>query len=202
MTETKEKGCEPRSENPALFVDMDGTLAEWKTISLPVQIPVHKIMDYIQDTLYQEHYYWNLKPYANMVQAITDIIKEGKIDVYILSCFLPEHDAYPNSHPLKDKNDWLDAQFPGLIPQNHRIFVQDGEPKVENIPFPLRHEDVLLDDFTKNLDAWVNDTTQNVMLKGIKVLNGINDSHQSWKGARVSIFDVPGKIKQDIYANF
>lgn len=187
-----------KRRKPALFVDMDGTLAEWRPINVPMQVPTSKMQDYINHILYQEGYYRNLYPYRNMVEVVKQIIKEGEAEVYILSCVLPDNPKYPTSSPKDDKNEWLDEQFGDLIPQDHRIFVKDGEPKVGNIPFELQDGDMLLDDYTKNLNAWITDAP-GVSLKAIKVLNPVNDTHGSWKGERISIIDKPNIIKDKIY---
>lgn len=181
-----------------LFVDMDGVLAEWKNMTIPSQVPTERIKEYVNDVLYTENYYYNLQPYQNMVNAIKDIIKENKVDVYIMSCYLPDNEKYPNSHPLEDKNKWLDEYFGDLLPKENRIFVLDGEPKIDNLPehIKLNDNDVLLDDYNKNLTEWVE---RNPKLKGIKVLNGINDKHHSWNGKRVKILDESIDIKKDIY---
>ena len=182
-------------KKPKLFVDMDGVLAEWKPITIPVQFPSDKITKVINDTLYADNYYKNLHPYKNVVEAIKTLINDNKMDVYILSCYLPQLAEYPTSNPLQDKRDWLDEEFGDLIPDSHRIFVKDGEPKVENIPFDLSEEDFLLDDYTKNLKIWINDAHHP---KGIKLLNPYNDTAKSWKGPRISCTDTPDQIKVKI----
>ncbi len=173
--------------NPIVCVDMDGTLAEWKNMTIPAQIPTDKINKIVRDTLYTEGYYFNLKPYKNMVKAIKELSKE--CEVFITSCVLPENDNYPNSHPEDDKNKWLDKYLPE-IDSAHRIFVPDGEPKRKYIPFEPHSKVILLDDYTKNLKDWTFDGNA----KGIKVLNGINDTHGSWMGSRLSILDAPSEI--------
>lgn len=185
-----------QERKPALFVDMDGTLAEWKPIHIPVQVPSEKINAYIHDVLYQENYYRDLNPYKQMVDAVKSIIKDGLVDVYILSCYLPDNEMYPNASPLADKQAWLNEQFGEMLPKDHRIFVRDGEPKVENIPFALQDGDTILDDFTKNLIGW---KLPGVALGAVKVVNPINDTHHSWQGCRVSWEANIEKIKEEIY---
>ena len=169
-------------EKPRLFVDMDGVLAEWKTIDIPSQIPTAKMQEIIKDTLYTPNYFYDLKPHNNILQAIRQIIEEDIADVYIVSCYLPEHPYYPASHPLADKNRWLDKYFgEKLIPQDRRLFVPDGEPKANTIEFfygvRLSAEDTLLDDYTKNLMDW----RQHGSL-GLKYMNGINGTKGTWTG--------------------
>lgn len=186
-------------QKPKLFVDMDGVLAEWKPASIPLQLPQNKIQKYLNDILYEEGYFLKLHPYKNVVEAIKQIIQQNEIDVYILSCVLPNNENYPNSNPLHDKNKWLDQQFGNLLPNSHRIFVPDGEPKAEHIPFVLSNQDYLLDDYSKNLIDWINHPSYP---NGIKLLNPYNDTKQSWSGPRISCTDSPdlliNKIKNII----
>lgn len=57
-----------------IFVDMDGTLAEWKNVS--------KI-----DELYEEGYYYNLEPNKKLIENLKKMIQKGE-EIYILSSFL------------------------------------------------------------------------------------------------------------------
>lgn len=66
---------------PKIFVDMDGTLAEWKTIEVPTQIPTDEIQKFIYDKLYQPDYFYTLKPHSNLIAAIQRIINESYTDI-------------------------------------------------------------------------------------------------------------------------
>ena len=140
-----------------LFVDMDGTLATFT--------PVSKM-----ETLYEEGYFKKLSPISNMVNAIKNIVNSKDIDVYILSACLDSPFA------KKEKNEWLDEYLP-MISKDHRIFCEYGKEKTTFISNHV-DSDVLLDDYTKNLNEWNG--------VGIKILNGINDTNRSWKGERIS----------------
>ena len=184
---------------PILFVDMDGTLAEWRPIQIPLQVPSSKIQEYIHQNLYQKNYFNSLYPYKNMVKAIKQIIEDDKMDVYILSCFLPDHQDYPESSPLQDKKIWLKRQFGDLLNDDHCIFVPDGEPKIDHIPFPLQSGDILLDDYTHNLHAWIQGAPKGIELKGIKAINPVNDTNGTFKGPRISILQSADQIQNFIY---
>ena len=56
-----------------IFVDMDGTLAEWKNVES-------------ENVLYEKGYYENLKPNENLLNAIKELIQKGE-NVFILSSF-------------------------------------------------------------------------------------------------------------------
>ena len=150
-----------------LFVDMDGTLAEFR------------IVDTLE-TLYEEGYFFNLRPHENVVEAVNRIVLENEdIEVFILSAYLTDSD-----YALGEKNAWIDRYLPE-IDRKHRIFVPCGTDKASAID--LREDDFLLDDYTINLNAWEPPA------KGIKLVNAINDTHKSWKSERVR-FDDPAKV--------
>lgn len=151
-----------------LFVDMDGTLATF--------IPVDRL-----ETLYEKGYFLNLQPLNNVVMAIKEIIKNNPdIEVYILSAYLSD-----SPYALDEKNQWLDKYLPE-INKEHRIFPPCGTDKKEYIPNGIRATDCLLDDYTHNLTLWQPPA------RGIKLLNGINNTKGTWKHERVR-FDLEPK---------
>ena len=139
-----------------IFVDMDGTLAKWNTVSL--------------DTLYEQYYYKNLEPNINLLSNIKKLIERGQ-DVFILSSFLND-----SKYALDEKNQWLDLHLPE-IKNDKRIFVKYGDNKSDYIPNGINQNDYLIDDYTKNLLEW--DIAGGT---GIKYLNGINHTNKTWKG--------------------
>ena len=157
-----------------LFVDMDGTLAEFR------------IVDTLE-TLYEEGYFFNLRPHENVVEAVNRIVLENEdIEVFILSAYLTD-----SEYALDEKNVWIDRYLPG-IDKTHRIFVPCGTDKAGAID--LRDDDFLLDDYTINLNAWEPPA------KGIKLVNAINDTHKSWKSERVR-FDDPAEVLKEKIEN-
>lgn len=159
-----------------LFVDMDGTLAVWKSVDK-------------FETLFEENYFRNLPPYQSVVDAIRKIIKdEPNIEVFVLSAYLSD-----SKYALQEKNEWLDRYLPE-IDDNHRLFCicQEHNNKKEFVPGGIRTTDRLLDDYTNNLNDWEPPAI------GLKLLNGINDTHKSWQGRRISRFDEVDAIKTSI----
>lgn len=151
-----------KNEKSRLFVDMDGTLAEFKSVDT-------------LEKLYEEGYFFNLKPQMSVVLAIKEIIKkEPDIEVFILSSVLSD-----SKYALNEKNKWLDIYLPE-IDVSHRIFPPCGEDKKNYIP-DLSSSNFLLDDYTKNLTLWEPPCV------GIKLLNGINHTHGTWKGRKVEV---------------
>ena len=155
-------------------MDMDGTLAEWRNI----KINFNKFEDFsnvekINDIIRTPGYFLSLNPHQNVVDAVRNIIKEEKIEVYILSCILPDTTA------KTEKEQWLDKYLPE-IDKNHRIFVPDGEEKRKHVPNGIRETDFLFDDYTKNLNSWEQKGV------GSKLLNDVNSSKGTWCGNQIS----------------
>ncbi len=144
---------------PRLFVDMDGTMAEYRRITA-------------LEELYERGYFSGLRPQENVVAAIRQLARSSSVQVYALD----------------EKNAWLDRYLPELG-QEQRIFVPCGESKALYISSYLCPEDILLDDYTVNLEDWrMHGGT------GIKLLNGINHTRRSWDGARLSMTRPPGQL--------
>lgn len=156
-----------------VFVDMDGTLAVFR--------PVDTL-----ETLYEKNYFLDLEPQVNVVEAVKDIIKKDEVEVFILSAVLSD-----SNFALKEKNEWLDKYLPE-IDKNHRIFPPCGANKKDFIPDGIRNNDFLLDDYTHNLTLW------SPPAKGIKILNGINDSRGTWQDSKLSFSKSSSELAEDI----
>jgi len=154
-----------------LFVDMDGTLTVFQ--------PVTKL-----ETLYEQGYFFDLKPNINVVNAIRKIVTDQSAEVYILSSVLSD-----SEYALKEKNAWLDKYLPE-ISRDHRVFPPCGQDKKDYIPDGVRRDDYLLDDYTNNLLLWQPPA------RGIKLLNGINHSAGTWKSDRIR-YDKPAKVIEE-----
>ena len=147
---------------PRLFVDMDGTLAVFNQID--------KL-----ETLYEQGYFANLTPQVNVVDAVRMVQARNEIEVFVLSAVLTD-----SKYAQVEKNEWLNIYLPE-IDERHRIFVPCGEDKTMYVPDKILEEDVLLDDYTVNLNAWEPPA------KGLKLLNGINGTKGTWQKSRISI---------------
>lgn len=164
-----------------IFFDMDGTLSEFQTGVGP-------------DVWSAPGYATTLKPSGNMVEAVKKMLDmkcfcDMPLEIYILSAVVSMDFA------VKDKITWLRAQ--GLdIPEENMVFVPYGQSKkafLENYLLTnminVNETDLFIDDFTKNLEEF-----EESFITPVKVLNGINDTNKSWKGARVSAFSSPETI--------
>lgn len=160
-----------------LFVDLDGTAAEW--------LPVDEFED-----LFKEGYFLNIKPHENVVAAIEALHKENGPEIFVLSAYLTE-----SQYALKEKNIWVEKYFP-YMHRGNRLFVPQNIRKSEYVRAlvgDVNNDYVLLDDYSKNLHDWVSAGG-----RGIKLLNGSNGTVGSWKGPSVSRFSSPKDIQKAI----
>lgn len=157
-----------------LFIDMDGTLANFRYVET-------------METLFERGYFQNLEPQWNVLEAVRKIIhSHPEIPVYIMSSVLSD-----SKYALQEKNEWLDRYLPE-IDSEHRIFLKCGENKLDYAPNGIKPEDCLLDDYTQNLILWEPPA------KGIKLLNGINHTHETWNGNMLRYDKEPEELVQNI----
>lgn len=145
---------------PRLFVDMDGTLAEFQPLAT-------------LENLLEKGYFLNLKPMENVIEAVRQLIREPEMEVYTLSAVLKD-----SPHALAEKKQWLKVYLPELSAER-QLFCKCGESKKEFIWCSIGsgEADYLLDDYTRNLIDWGKN--------GIKLLNGINHTKGTWQGNRI-----------------
>ena len=147
-----------------LFVDMDGTLCEWK--------PAERFED-----MYEPGWFSHMSPNITLVNALKCLYKTGRCEIYILSAVLSD-----SPYAQIEKDSWLDKHFPD-IDKEHRIFVSTKEPKYNAVPGGIRSDDILLDDYSKNLHEWAEKAI------AIKYLNGINGTGGTWKSREGAVLD-------------
>lgn len=157
-----------------LLVDMDGTLAKFNQVDT-------------LEILYEEGYFRSLEPLRNVIDAIKEIIRtHPDKQVYVMSSVLSD-----SRYALQEKNEWLDKYLPEIDMQ-HRIFPPCGDNKLDYVPGGIRQTDCLLDDYTHNLVLWEPPA------KGIKLLNGINHTHETWKGNMLRYDKSPSELAENI----
>lgn len=151
---------EKRQSAKRLFIDMDGTLAEFHPVDT-------------METLYEQGYFAQLAPHENVVNGIKTFMKGNPDEeVFILSSVLTD-----SPYAQTEKNEWLDRYLPE-IGMGNRIFVPCGSAKNEFVPGGVRENDVLLDDYSKNLHEWPG--------QALKLMNGINGTKGSFQGEKIS----------------
>ena len=152
-----------------LFIDMDGTLVTWQKAAT-------------EEELYSEGYFYNLPSQENVLQALQQLLKVYSpcLDVFILSCYLPD-----SAYALSEKRRWCLEHIPEIPERNH-LFVPFVMKKEDFVPGKVHTDDVLLDDYTRNLLEWTG--------RGVKCLNGINHTRRTWKGPLIDIHWEPWKI--------
>ena len=157
-----------------LFIDLDGTLAEFKYVES-------------MDMLYKKGYFLNLKPIQNVLDGIKCFIKKyPEVEVYILSAYLAD-----SIYAMQEKTMWLKKHIPE-IREEHHLFVKCGQSKSI---VPLKGENAfLLDDHSQNLIDW-----EKAGFRGIKLLNGINGKGCKWHGARISSDIPPERFADKLY---
>lgn len=164
-----------------LFVDMDGTLAKF-----------YYKKDYLEK-MYEKGYFENLPLYAmaNKIDAFAQL--DSCVNVYILSACIN------SPYCEQEKVAWLLKNMPNINPKNF-LFTKVGESKAQKIALSVdnieNHINILLDDYTLNLELWENNDHKNMI--GIKFLNGMNDTTKSWQGYKIKTFKQLEKIIQKL----
>lgn len=155
-----------------IVFDMDGTLVKWQQ----------------EKTLFdvsQPGYFKTVPEIRAMVEAARILSKRGH-RISTLSAVLPY------DYCREDKLKWIEMHAP-FIRKEDRRFVPYSESKADILrAIPSA---VLVDDYTKNLLDVRSKAPDTVL---IKCINGVNDTHHTWNGARVSIFSAPEVIADTI----
>jgi len=151
---------------PRLFVDMDGTLANF-----------HAASNYLEK-MWEPGYFEQLDPYSRAVETI-DLYRATYPDseIFVISATIDSPTC------IAEKEAWLDQHLPH-VDADHRIFVPMGEDKSQYIPDGIRRTDVLLDDYNKNLNEW-----KEAGGTSVKFVNEINDRGlhgEPFKGERIA----------------
>ena len=178
LTENQEKTVDvPVSEASLpnrLLVDMVGVLATFQQVDT-------------LELLYEKNYFLNLEPVENVIEAVRLIKAEHpEIEVYILSSVLSD-----SEYALQEKNEWLNQYLPE-IDAEHRLFPPCGVNKASYVPDGIGVTDFLLDDYTHNLTLWEPPA------RGIKLLNGINHTNETWHGNMLRFDKEPRELADNI----
>lgn len=168
----------PKDEQFRLCIDMDGVLGHWRGDKEAYRSRVYGDTHFHMSHLYTEGYFVDLPENEIMVAQAKKLAREAEAHgcvVSIFSSFLTD-----SRYALTEKNLWCDRHIPEI---KERIFTPCGIPKAYQID-PMNNGWMLLDDLTENLFDF-----REAGGTGVKVLNGINDTHKSWTGARIDMND-------------
>lgn len=161
-----------------LFIDMDGTIAEWKPGTL--------------EEVSRPRYSSSLPVNGNAIEALRLIHNEAakhSFDIYILSAVLPGTSA------IQYKNEWIE-KFCSYISMEHRLFVPYGANKAQYVMDALHctmDECYLLDDYSINLNQW-----KEAGGHPIKMFNRINGKSMSYVGDYTCSWLDPEQMKTDM----
>jgi 5'(3')-deoxyribonucleotidase len=150
-----------------VFIDMDGTLARF-----------HAENNYLE-RMYEPSFFASLAPYENAVDTAAKLAEGGEAEVFVISSVI---EGYPPGDCAEQKHAWLDKHLP-MIDRAHRIFPPMGANKTEYVTGGVRADDVLVDDYNKNLEEW-----ESAGGTSVKFVNDINDRGlvgKRWEGERV-----------------
>lgn len=162
------KTISPKKEKDNfVFFDMDGVLA---------QFPAKHGETGTKNYKTEKGFFQELKPYIG-VEVVNDFLKRNKRG-YIIT-------TSPNEQADKDKLEWLKIYMPD-VEKEQVLFSRGSKADVVKEMFKreLTKNDILIDDFTKNLNDWADKGGT-----GVKRRNGINckgKNVRSWKGLKIS----------------
>lgn len=114
-----------------VFLDQDGTLCEFR-------------FDCTLEDLYVPGYFEALKPHDNIISACQRLVNEEN-ELFLLSAVLKDHKT-----AVSEKSSWGDNYVPFI---QNRLFPYCGEKKNAVLEF-FYPDDILIDDFGKNLSEW------------------------------------------------
>ncbi len=163
-----------------IYLDLDGTCNKF---------------EYVGPDKYSDPNYYRTRPVQEQfVNGLKKLSEQNKYTFYVVSSKL-QGDGFAEA-----KNDWSEKYLPFVKPEN-RIYVEYGQSKLEGIKKHLKSQGksevkgIMLDDYTKNL--WEFNGSD---ILPVKVLNGINDTHKSWTGIRVTAYGEPDAISYTLDA--
>ena len=160
---------------PTIWFDQDGTLNYFEKGIGP-------------DPTMEPGFFIGRTPIYNVVFAVQRLYRTGMFEIATASS------VYPLEHVVPEKNKWLDMN--GLEFIKERVNIPYDTRKSEIMRQHIKPGDIFIDDYTKNLKDVIEEFGDDVL--AIKLVNDINDTNHSWKGARVSAFSKPGVIADTI----
>lgn len=149
-----------------VYFDQDGVLTIWKSTGGA-------------EHLFEEGFFGNLLPNICVLDAVEELLRRG-IPTHCLSKYEPR-----SRYALREKTDWLERHLPSL-PAEKMLFCPGNLSKADYLLLHTGEErlsksDILIDDFTPNLQDWEQHGGT-----GLKLMNGFNGTKGTWRGVRVT----------------
>lgn len=163
------------------FFDMDGTLALYEREAYVAGVKWY-------EDLRQEHYFRNLPELKGGVRLFKELLDKDTTSVYVITDVgIPDEDIYYEM--AADKIMWINERFKNFRPENFMIInCLNGKEKITKaegaeklLSRPLNKDDILYDDYNKNLIIW-----QEAGGTPIKALNGLNTKRDDMGFVKVS----------------
>lgn len=159
------------------LIDMDGVLAKYERHAYTGDNPLFLRKD--------THYFAYLQPDEKMIEVTKRLCLNKDVSVYILTSVSNMGSIYIEQ--VQDKTTWLNTYCPFINTDTQLLTaisskrdVIDAIHKIDltgTLTTPdcrtLSYQNVLIDDYNKNLKEWVNAGGM-----GIKYLNGINSPNK------------------------
>ena len=155
--------------NTKIFIDMDGTLYRFHDeILYDGEVQLEK--------MYEENFFKRLKPFSRMIDAVNELHDNLKYEIYFISAVNEKDIELQKLFVLKRDFPWIDDE--------HCLFPFCGSNKGEFVEYYFEHEltpnDILIDDYNKNLEDWSKRNGSS-----IKFVNNINHKGKGKYGGDV-----------------
>jgi hypothetical protein len=138
-----------------VYADMDGVSALFEKASL--------------EEMTSKGFFASRKPVLNVIEFFRLLSHNKSVNLFILSSVLSDMAE-------DEKREWNKEWMP-FIKSENQIYIPYGVDKAEYLKaqgIAINNDDILVDDFSLNLHSWHG--------VGVKMYNGINGNHGTWKG--------------------
>ena len=157
-----------------IFINVDNTLARTR-----------QALDTFE-RLYEPRFFSSLSPYANMVDAVNEIIEREKTDVFFVTNAPREIDCF------EERKSWIFKYFPKVSSDNIVTYPTELD-MVAYIPLGVMPDDILVADYNKSLNAWRRRGGIGVKFVGEFVYKS-EARDMPWRGFSTKYTDPPSDI--------
>ena len=157
-----------------IFINVDNTLARTR-----------QALDTFE-RLYEPRFFSSLSPYANMVDAVNEIIAREKTDVFFVTNAPREIDCF------EERKSWIFKYFPKVSSDNIVTYPTELD-MTAYIPLGVMPDDILVADYNKSLNAWRRRGGIGVKFVGEFVYKS-EARDMPWRGFSTKYTDPPSDI--------